>query len=209
MPQLFGRTNVRFPAVWLSPRLPNDSSDIASFGSALSEARTVLDVSGQPALWGSFIRRGANPVMAIGHEDVGRAVSERHAADLLEAHLFQTLSSIGRETLDFYFLPIRHAWEEFQLTGAFGALEAAREEGHVRFIGLAAEGSPLAALGVWQFHDAFEALLVPNQESLSQLGGLAKERRVGVVARNIAADARLATVTSTEDVLREMGVVTA
>ena len=103
MPELFGRTNVRFPAVWLSPRLPSENSEIDALGIAIAAAETVVDVSGQPGLWGSYLRRTSQPIMAIGHADVAEAVSERHAADLLEAHLFQTLSSIGRETLDFYF----------------------------------------------------------------------------------------------------------
>ena len=95
---------------------------------------------------------------------------------------------------------MRRAWEEFQLAGVFGALEAARSEGHVKFIGLAAEGSALAALGTWQFHDAFEALLVGDKPGLDQLGPMAKERRVGVLGRDLDADARLATVTSADQV---------
>ena len=206
MPQLFGRTNEPFPAVWLSPRLPSDSADIEPLGAALSKSSTVIDVSGQPALWGSFLRRTTQPVMAIGLEDVSRANSERHAADLVEAHLFQTLSAIGRETLDFYFLPIRKAWDEFQLSGVFSALEAARQEGHVRFIGIAATGSPLAALGVWQFHDAFEALLVTDQTAYDQLNPVAKERRVGILGKDMDVETRLITVTSAEQVATELEV---
>ena len=197
MPQLFGRTNEPFPAVWLSPRLPSDSADIEPLGAALSKSSTVIDVSGQPALWGSFLRRTTQPVMAIGLEDVSRANSERHAADLVEAHLFQTLSAIGRETLDFYFLPIRKAWDEFQLSGVFSALEAARQEGHVRFIGIAATGSPLAALG---------ALLVTDQTAYDQLNPVAKERRVGILGKDMDVETRLITVTSAEQVATELEV---
>lgn len=206
MPELFGRTNVRLPAVWLSPRLPEKSEELAMFGERLAQTPTVIDVSGQLALWGSFLRQTNNPVMAIGSEDALRSTSERHASDLTEANLLQILSSIGRETLDFYFLPVRRAWEEYQLSGVFSALESARSDGHLRFIGLAAESSPLAALGVWQFHDAFEAVLC-DEAGYSQLSPLARERRVGVLGRNLDADARLATVNSIAQLEGAMGAL--
>lgn len=207
MPELFGRTNAHFPAVWLSPRLPSDAKEIPAMGEALSCAPTVIDVSGQPALWGSFLRNSSAKIMAIGHDDVASANSERHAADLLEAHIFQTLSSLGREIIDFYYLPIRRAWEEFQLVGVFSAVEAARKEGHIRFLGLASEGSPMAARGVWQFHDAFEALLVSSQAAMDQLAPLARERRVGILGRDMKGDARLATVASVFQIESELGVL--
>ncbi len=61
------------------------------------------------------------------------------------------------------------------------ALETARQEGHVRFLGIFCDGPPLATLGTWQFHDAFEVLLAPVGEALEMLEPLARERRVGVV----------------------------
>ena len=71
------------------------------------------------------------------------------------------------------------------MNGALEALEAARQDGHIAFLGLQAEGNPMAVRSVWQFHDAFEALLVPRShleaEAYDALAPLAKERRVGVL----------------------------
>ena len=57
--------------------------------------------------------------------------------------------------------------------------------GHVGHIALSCDGPSFASLGLWQFHDAFEALLVPrdhvNTESYNTLAPLAKHRRVGIV----------------------------
>jgi aryl-alcohol dehydrogenase-like predicted oxidoreductase len=121
--------------------------------------------------------------MGRGGFELENAADAKNASDLMQAHLIETLSAVGREYLDFYFLRVRSPLEEFQVDGALEALEMARQEGHIRFIGLSSEGqSHLPALGLWQFHDAFDTvLLTPSQESLAKL---AQERRVGVVWRH-------------------------
>ena len=114
-----------------------------------------------------------------------RANDDRHAGDLIQAHLIETLSSIGREWIDVYFLRVRRAVDEAQLSGALEAMELARQEGHIRYLGIVCDGSSLATLGMWQFHDAFDLLLVPrnhyDDEAYRTLAPLARERRVGVV----------------------------
>ncbi|MES1227687.1 MAG: hypothetical protein ABUL72_03395, partial [Armatimonadota bacterium] len=119
--------------------------------------------------------------MSMGGLDIERATEQSHATDLVQAHLIETLSAIGREYLDFYFLRIRRGLEEFQINGALEAIEMAKQEGHIRFIGLACDGPPLAALGVWQFHDAFEVVLTRDKDAYDTLAPLARERRVGIV----------------------------
>lgn len=123
--------------------------------------------------------------MMIGGQTMERASDEHHAMDLTQAHLIETLSAIGRETIDFYFLRVRRAVEEHQINGALEALEHAKQEGHVKHIGIFGEGAGLSTLGTWQFHDAFEALLVSRNHfdsaKFDQLEPMAKERRVGVV----------------------------
>lgn len=109
------------------------------------------------------------------------ATDSTHAVDLVHAHLIEVLSCLGREHLDFYFLRIRRMVEEFQLAGALEAMELARQEGHIRFLGLACDGPPLATLSVWQFHDAFDAVLIPSAEAGKTLVPLARERRAGVL----------------------------
>ena len=119
--------------------------------------------------------------------DSGRATSATHAADLMQASLLQLLSALGREHLDIVFWSYRRALEQFQIDGALEALEMAKQEGHVAYLGLACEGPALATLGMWQFHDAFDLVLAnrsqEDHEAFDTLLPMARERRVGMVAR--------------------------
>lgn len=185
--EILGRTNRAFPRVWLSLSIPHQPED--GWAEPLTEAAissgAPLDVTSQPALWGHSLREAPNDIIVIAGGEMETATDERHAIDLVQAGLIQRLSALGRETLDVYFLRVRRGVEEFQISGALEALESARQEGHIRHVGLCADGSSLAALGLWQFHDAFEALLVPRNpletESYATLAPLAHERRVGIV----------------------------
>lgn len=184
---LLGRTNLSFPPVWLSLTgssqfVPGQVRDLC--GAALASG-SPIDVSSNPALWGSELRGHDYVAMAIGNRDLETAPDERAAASAVQAHLLQTLSALGRERIDFYFLRIRRAMEEVQLHGAFEAIEALRQDGHIRFLGLMVDGSPMAALGLLQFHDAFEVVLAsrtPNdQVAWGIVEPLARERRVGMI----------------------------
>ena len=185
---LLGRTNRAFPPVWLSLSLPHERGEgaIDALVGAARGAGVPLDVSGNPALWGGRMRGDDSlfltQMSTSGYE---RANDDRHAGDLIQAHLIETLSSIGREWIDVYFLRIRRAVDEAQLSGALEAMELARQEGHVRYLGIVCDGSSLATLGMWQFHDAFDLLLVPrnhyDDEAYRTLAPLARERRVGLV----------------------------
>jgi hypothetical protein len=176
-----GRTNQAFPKVWLrlvgSSEFGNRNPEVAQ--SSPSSLGTVIDISTNPALWGGQMRGTEGLLMSRGGLEIERAPDEKTACDLIQAHLIQTLSAIGREWIDFYFLQVRRGLEEYQIAGALQALESARQEGHIKFLGLSAEGPGLAVQGVWQFHDAFEVLLLsePDQGLLQ----LAQERRVGLV----------------------------
>jgi len=131
------------------------------------------------------MRGGDDWVALTGSRDYENATDSTHAIDLVQANLIQLLSAIGRESVDFFFLPVRRTVEEFQIAGALEALESARQDGHIRFLGLQCVGSPFAALGVWQFHDAFEVVRMrrsqSDHEAYDTLSPLARERRVGVV----------------------------
>ena len=113
--------------------------------------------------------------------------------------MIQSLSCIGREHWDFYFLRFRSAVSESILSGIFESLEMAKQEGHVRFIGLCCEANASAALSLWSLHDAFDALLVQNAEDLAVLAPFAKQKRVGVVSPH-GGDARLVSVRSKDEV---------
>ncbi|HEY0868596.1 MAG TPA: hypothetical protein VGE01_14525 [Fimbriimonas sp.] len=206
-PTTFGRTNRVLPAVWLQlaqpdGAAPNAYEDLAA--SALASGAPI-DLTTGPALWGGFMR-GTDAFLTIaGNRDYERATDDRHSADLVSAHLLESLSAIGRESWDIYFLRVRQAVEEYQISGALEALEMAKQEGHVRYLGLLCDGPALATLGMWQFHDAFEALLVKDQDGFDTLSPMAKSRRVGVVrAEGVAGGdgPTLITVRSAEDVRR-------
>ncbi len=145
-----------------------------------------LDLGGNSALWGGRMRGDDSLFLtALSTTGYERATDDRHAIDLVQAHLIETLSAIGREWIDVYFLRVRRAVDEAQLSGALEAMELARQEGHIRYLGIACDGPSLATLGMWQFHDAFDLLLVPrnhhDDEAYRTLAPLARQRRVGVV----------------------------
>lgn len=184
MSTVFGRTNLNVADTWL--RLTGDGPLDDDLCEAVLASQLPIDISSQPALWGGRLRQDARfgeaLVMARSSVDFERATDEGHAVHLVHAHLIEVLSAIGRGSLDFYFVRIRRTLEEFQINGVLQALEMAREEGMIRFFGLAAEASASVVRSVWQFHDGFEALLVPaGGEATSGLVPLAKERRVGVL----------------------------
>jgi hypothetical protein len=175
-----------FPPVWLSLSVPASSSDLDGLVGAALDSGTALDVSTSPGLWGGRMRGTDAVLTCMSNTGYEEASDDRHASDLIQAHLIETLSCVGRDYWDIYFLRVRRAVEEYQIAGALEAMEMARQEGHFRFLGIACDGPSLATLGMWQFHDAFDALRVPvsddDQEAYETLTPLARERRVGVVA---------------------------
>ncbi len=175
---ILGRTNEQYSKLWVALGVSTETSPEDLVGS-VRELNVPIDITSQPALWGGFLRGGTDILSVKSSTQYERATSQDHATDLMQAHLIEVLSSVGRPMIDFYFLRIRRVVEEFQINGALAALEFAKQEGHIKHIGITADGPALAVQSVWQFHDAFEvALLEPEYASLV---GLANERRVGVV----------------------------
>jgi len=116
--------------------------------------------------------------------ELERATNEAHAHDLTSALIVQHLSSLGRGGLDFLFLQIRRALEETTWAGFFGAVEEARDQGLVRYLGLEICGSVVGGLAQWRFHDAFEVVMAPGTPAVDwkSVKEVAEERRVGAVA---------------------------
>jgi hypothetical protein len=186
--EVFGRTNVSLPNGWAKLSVPDGGFGDASPMDLIDAVRSVgcpLDISSQPALWGSMVRGGQDVLLQRGTLQIELATSEDHATDLIQAHLIETLSALGREMIDFYYLRIRRNLEEYQINGALAALEHAKQEGYIRFLGLMADGPAMAVLGFWQFHDGFDSVMIPrpvhSSRSLENLEPLAHKRRVGVV----------------------------
>ncbi|RYD60365.1 MAG: hypothetical protein EOP84_37070, partial [Verrucomicrobiaceae bacterium] len=97
---LLGRTNRAFPPVWLSLSMPHEGGEeaIESLVSSARAAEVPLDVSGNPALWGGRLRGDDSLFLTqISTAEYERASDDRHAMDLVQAHLIETLSAIGRE----------------------------------------------------------------------------------------------------------------
>ena len=175
---LLGRTNTSYPKTWVALGVSSETSPEELVESARS-LNVPIDISSQPALWGGFLRGGEDTLSVQSSIHYERATSQDHATDLMQAHLIEVLSCVGRPMIDFYFLRVRRVVEEYQINGALAALEFAKQDGHIRHLGISADGPALAVQSVWQFHDAFEvALIRPETGSLAEL---ARERRVGVV----------------------------
>ncbi|HRF60497.1 MAG TPA: hypothetical protein PLH94_11380 [Fimbriimonadaceae bacterium] len=205
---LFGRTHRALPSRWLRLLVPDPTGDTAEdLLVAALDTGVPLDLSVLPAVWGAALRNHPfeSPLLTVGGDDIGRARDATQAADFVQAHLLQTLSCLGRERVDFYFIRIRGPLEEFQIAGALECLESARQDGHVGHLGLFADAAPLAVLGIWQFHDAFDALLVHPGEGHDTLAPMARERRVGVVSLGAGpGDAVLTPVRSVTEVRAEV-----
>ena len=209
MPQPLGRTNETYPPVWLRlemPALPEQDSVAEMVGAAVASG-CPLDVSVGTSIWGPHLVAHQPVLLARSTFEIEHAQDRNHAFDLVSAHLIMTLSSLTRPMLDFYCLRVRRAVEEFQLDGALEALETARQDGLVRMVGFAPQGSSLAAMSLWQFHDAFDIVLVPSSDAVTAetLVPLAQSRRVGVVwdgGEPRVDQAAIVTVKSAQDVAR-------
>ncbi len=179
-PRLLGRTNASVPPVWLSLRAERADS-LEAIISVAEESQTPIDVTTLPALCGRYLREARVLVAAELPADYASATGGIQAADLMSAGILQTLCSLGRPALDIAFLRI--SAEDERLDGAMEALESARAEGHIRWLGLRCDSR--VALSSWHSHDAFEVVDVPRNHWADGLYRevlpLAKDRRVGVI----------------------------
>jgi len=170
-----------YPAVWLRLLTPPRPDLAEGLARAARDTHTVLDISTQPALWGGNLWASDAAFMAIGNGQAGRATDENHAFDLTQAHILQTLSSIGRETIEFYFLPIAAGWSDFQVIGALQAVEFARQEGHIKYAGLAPGPDGRLAMGLWETRDTFDVVFAPTEEAADAIRLLAGDRGVTIL----------------------------
>lgn len=176
----FGRTNLDVPRLWLRLGSHGTSEERQGLLDEAVASGAPLDVTAPAALWGRHLRGAANLLAVRAGLDLEHTGGGSHTAGQVEAHLFETLCSLQRETVDFYFLRIENTLSESQIGGALEALENARVEGHLRFLGLEIGRDGAAALAAWRLHDAFECVMVAGrpQEGAFALAG---ERRVGLV----------------------------
>jgi hypothetical protein len=180
---ILGRTNREYPREWIRPVFGGDLEDLLSH---LHGYRSVIDATAMPAV----VSRLEKPRMLLirGGWSIENAQSASHAADLMSAELIEALSSTLETSLEFFILRVRQPLEDHQIDGALMALSSAREEGLIRFVGLAVESA--AAFPIWQLNDAFDIVLVPpDGDFFVESNKLAVARRVGLVVDGIPQDA--------------------
>jgi hypothetical protein len=104
--------------------------------------------------------------------------------------------------------------KESIISGALIALEEARQEGNVRYLGLAAR-DVYSAQSLLHFHDAFEVLATDSAQSSETSGirAIARSRRVALVTQTSNLDfdpgvgeAALYCVRSSEDIDKLMQI---
>lgn len=180
---VFGRTNVRVPRLWFGPLPGGDQEALIE---EICQEPAIIDVSAGAGRYGHLLHGKDVMVCSFGGTDLSRATGGEHAASLLGAHLIETLSSIGRASVDFYFLRLKDRLGENVLNGALNCLDDAKNDEVVRFIGLYAEGESTIVQSMWQFHDAFEAVMIPRNPQREQeyqaLAAMAIEKRVGLAS---------------------------
>lgn len=189
---------------WLRLALPSSPSEIEPLALACAGSSGILDVTLQPGLWGSLLREST--LMAAGGLDAERATEETHARDLMQAELIQTLSAIGRPSIDLYFFRLRRLLEPFQLAGALEALQDARRDGHIGILGLSVEGPAYAAHSAWSLYNLFGAALVP-ESMRSSMAPVAAERETVLVSIGGSERPRLEIVRSQIEVETALGAV--
>lgn len=179
--RVFGRTNREVPRLWFGPLVGGDQSELID---EICKEPAVIDVSAGAGRYGHYLHGRDVMTCSFGGLELERATGAGHAADLLGAHLIETLSSIGRPSLDFYYLRLRSKLSEEVLNGALNCLDDAKGDGVVKYIGLYAEGDSRIVQSMWQFHDAFESVMLPRhpgrEADYISLSGFANEKRVGV-----------------------------
>lgn len=186
----FGRTNRQVPPIWLSLNPPDHP-----FGEWRDElvaacvgAETVLDVTHSTGLWGDLLpREGVDLMVCLGSNTI-HSVSASHAADLIQAELVQALSCLGGRRIAYVFWNVVGPHEEFQVEGVLAGFEEAIQDGIFQHLGLNVAGPAVAALALWQFHDAFDAVLIPrnplDDAAYELLAPVAAQRNVGLVGRD-------------------------
>lgn len=216
--KMLGRTNRTLHPLWIRGGLPEKGVPDIQQGtslllSAVESGVEVFDLSVSPGYWGEVFRQVKPPLM-ISAESRGCPLhltpDSRTAGKLVQAHLIEVLCAAGREQCDFYFLAYEHPLQEAQVAGALEALEIARQEGQIGYLGLAACTNPLQTLSFWRLHDAFEVLLILDSQTefaannadnqvLSILLPEAIDRRVGVILEH--------RDRGSEDEMEDVGVI--
>lgn len=194
MIESFGRTNQPAPKIWYRPsgELVRDSA-VSLIAEAPISPHCVVDIHSDVILLGHAFSQTPARLMTIAGKEVWSTPDQRTAADEMSGTILATLSAVRGKKIDFWFLELDQAPEQYQLDGALQALTEAKEDGLVGSICLRIANNLYAGLSTWRFNDAFDVITTrgiapPDHDALIDL---AKERRVGVLldaALNIGKD---------------------
>lgn len=180
----FGRTNLAVPEVWfrISPRaIKEDSIEVIS--KALDSEEYVVDIHNAPVLLGHALSESQARLMHVGDGLAWSTSSREAAANIVSANVLSSLSTLRGRQIDFWFLDLDRAPEQYQLDGALQALTEARQDGLIGSICLRITKNIYAGLSTWRFNDAFEVVTTHGIRADDHTGivGLAAERRVGLL----------------------------
>lgn len=183
---LFGRTGRVVPSVWLGLIPAGSEEGNQSLVEAALAAKTVIDVTRAPGLWGHYLRGIETPLsLALGRE-LQHIGTPEAARTYLEGEFLQTFSQLGRPQIDFVALTCLGPLPENVLDAALQVLEETRQEGLIGHYGLWSAGHPMSTLALWQFCDAFEFVVVANNptkaEPFDMISSMAESRRVGILS---------------------------
>jgi len=158
--------------------MPSSCDDSASPRDFNTREAVVYDVTTSPAYWGSLLGSDEDLIMVQGGRDVADAADQLSATNLIQAHLIEVMSAIGRPYLDYYFFQIRRELTPQQVQGAVSALKSAKEEGHIRSLGIALTDTQ-PALEFWRANPIFDVALL--ESSHSEVESFAKVLGVPIV----------------------------
>jgi hypothetical protein len=173
------RANRSFPSTWLRLCWNPSSGDPQAYLAEALKTNLPLDLSLNTSLWAQGLN-DETPIIAVGGIDIENSVSQEHAADLLEAFLFQVVCSLKVLSLETFFLEVRKPLKPFQVQGVLETLETARADSVVKFAGLYATSAD-DLMSVWADNDAFEFVMMPHDKLTEAVVALAKSRGVGLV----------------------------
>lgn len=155
--------------------------DLELISNDLRESPRPVLVQGSKSIWANNLRQAGCDWLVCSSGEVENSLSEEDAAGKIMGEVVQEVSCSPDGEISIWFLSVKRAWEEFQINGALVGLEAAREEGLVRHLGLHVAGSAVGVASLWRFHDAFDVVLCRPGAEFDGIVATAQERRVGVI----------------------------
>lgn len=156
----------------------------------LAATDSVIDISGFMASAGEALRRSTSRWLVSLDLSLERLLVPSQAADFTQAALLEALCSCGRPPLEMVAIRSSGVWRDDVIDAALATILEAKEEGLVNLIAIECVGNPLATVANWQFHDAFDLLIVGADLDATSLITLAERRHTPVALRGLRLQGR-------------------